>query len=402
MANIAPTRPPTRPAATSAVVAACAAAYCIANIPGWVLPQYIFGLMQRYQLTATAASLVPMIELLLIGVVAISLGARPLQRSPRTLVVVGTAITAAANAAATALPDVPSLLGVRATAGVAEAVVLYYSTALLATTPHPDRAYAIQNIANNVFGALLLLALAPLAAGSSGLVYLAYSAAPVLLLLPLLWWLPGRTATSSPAPASANVTLAPPAADRPAAYLLVATIALVAVNTYAHFAFAIPLGMRVGLSENAVNVTLGAGGMLSIAGAVAAIFVTRRHGRLRPLLFALGLMLLASLLMVRSPAPALFRAAVAVNMALMYFMPPLLLGYAAAADPSGRSAGIVMGASVVACAAAPLVGGVITDALGLDAFIGLAVASAGLAAVLLRLADRRVVRLVERAARREG
>ena len=371
-------------------MAACSAAYCIANVPGWLLPQYIFGLMQRYHLTATAASIVPMVELLLIGAVAIGLGARPLRCSPRALVVTCTLMTVACNAVMTAMPSAATVLGARVPAGIAEAVVLYYSTALLAPTPHPDRAYAIQNIANNVFGAVLLTSMSALANRTSGLASMSYSAAPILLLLPVLCWLPVRAeaaTTADPSHLAAGVRLA---ADRPAAFLLTGIIVLVAVNTYAHFAYAIPLGQRIGLTETAVNVTLGAGGTLSIVGAIAAVYVTRHHGRLWPLLVALALMLLADLLMVRPPVAFLFRAGVAANMALMYFMPPLLLGYAAAVDASGRSAGIVMGASVVACAAAPLTGGVIMDAFGLDTFVVMAVACTALAAALLCLADRRV------------
>lgn len=375
------------------LLAACSAAYCIANVPGWVLPQYVFGLMQRYALGATLASLVPMVELLLIGGVAVALGARSLRASPRALVVGATLLALIANAVAASLPGVGAVLAARMVAGVAEAVVLYYSIALLAAVSRPDRAYAIQNLANNVFGALLLTALPLLATHATGLAYLPYSAVPIALMLPLLLLLPRRlaaAAASDPVQAPAS---APTRPDGLATVTLAATILLVAVATYAHFAFAIPLGLRVALSESAVNMTLGIGGVVSVAGAIATLLVVRHFGRLRPLLVALALMLLADLLMVRAAHAALFRAGVILNMALMYFMPPLLLGYAAAADASGRSSGIVMGASVLACAMAPVIGGAINDYLGLDAFAGLAVLSIALAAILLVLADRRVARL---------
>jgi predicted MFS family arabinose efflux permease len=374
------------------LLAACSAAYCIANVPGWVLPQYVFGLMQRYALGATLASLVPMVELLLIGGVAVALGARSLRASPRALVVGATLLALTANAVAASLPSVGAVLAARMVAGVAEAVVLYYSIALLAAVARPDRAYAIQNLANNVFGALLLTALPLLAPRATGLAYLPYSAVPIALLLPLLL-LPRRLAAAAASDPAAAPVSAPTRPDGLATVTLAATILLVAVATYAHFAFAIPLGLRVALSESAVNMTLGIGGIVSIAGAIAALLVIRHFGRLRPLLVALALMLLADLFMVRAAQPALFRTGVILNMALMYFMPPLLLGYAAAADASGRSSGIVMGASVLACAMAPVIGGAINDYLGLDAFAGLAASSIALAAILLLLADRRVSRL---------
>lgn len=378
------------------LIAACSAAYCAGNVTGWIVPQIMFGIEQRYAVSATVASLVPTIEMSIIGILSILLGARSLNWAPRTTVIACLGVLAACNAVSTLLPGIPALVACRVLAALVTAVVLYYSTALVAATPHPDRSYAILNVINNAFGTLLLVGLPLVYPTASGLAYLVFSAILIAaLLIPFAFRLP-KAATPNSASVDAVVsseTSAGSGFDRPATIMLVLSITCIAISSFAHYSFAVPLGLRAGLSEADISITLGAGSMISTLGAVAAGFVAPRFGRLRPMLVALVVVLGANLLTVRAPNALAFRCGVVTNLTAMFFMLPVILGYSAVVDRLGRCGGIVMGAFVTACSVAPFIGGAISDQFGLNAFMAVSITSACIGVALTLTADRQIGRL---------
>lgn len=376
--------PNTRSAAW-ALAGACVA-YCLGNTTGWISPTLVYGAGQRYGVGDALAGMLCTVELLLIGLVSIILGSRPWPVSPRRAALLATSSVIVLNACSASLPSFWQLMAVRSMAGVGAGVALYFSIAYVARAARPERGYAVLNVVNNLYSAALLATLPVISPGSSGLAYLPYSAMLIALFCPLLAKLPQEL---SPASSSHSATLtdsAPP--GRVTTLLLAATFAAIPLSSFTNFSFAIPLGQAAGLKESQVNFTLGIGSVIATLGALVSPVLAVRFGRLRPAAVALVLGLISNVLMVYPPNGMVFCCAVVGNVAVVYFVLPLLLGYSASVDPSGGVAGIANGAFVASGAVSPFLGGLISRHFTLSAFAPLTVVCFGSALLFVILVER--------------
>lgn len=367
-------------------LAGASVAYCVGNTTGWVSPSIVYGAGQRYGVSDALAGMLCTVELLLIGLVSILLGNRPSQVSPRRAVLFGAICVVMFNACSAVLPSFWLLLVARAMAGIGAGVALYFSIAYVAREARPERGYAILNVVNNLYCAILLATLPVISPKSSGLAYLPYSAVLIALFVPLLAKLPKEMPAGLKADAATRAGAALP--GRAVTLLLAATFAAIPLSSFTNFSFAIPLGQRAGLTESQVNLTLGIGSVISTLGALVSPILALRLGRLRPTYAALALGLIANVMMVYSPNSILFCCATVGNLAVVYFVLPLLLGYAAGVDGTGGVAGIANGAFVASGAISPFVGGLISRHFTLGAFAPLAVVCFGSVLLFVFLVER--------------
>jgi predicted MFS family arabinose efflux permease len=247
-------------------------------------------------------------------------------------------------------------IAVRFAHGMAGGTLIGFIYAVMARTHEPDRSFGVLLFVQFGLGGLGVLFLPGLVPQFGTPVLfgaLIAVSATALVLLPLLdaYPAPLPPASSPTAGGGINGIAAPP---RPLLMTLGA-IFLFQAGNMALFAYVIGLGEAAELGRDFVTGTLFAGAWIGLGGSALVVWLSTRHGRLRPLLIAIVLTVLGNAALLWSRVPELFVFANLLVGMTWAFVMPYLLGMCAAFDPHGRMAALGGLASKLGLATGPLV-----------------------------------------------
>jgi predicted MFS family arabinose efflux permease len=365
----------------------CAALFTVGNLVGWLTPQMIFGAIHHYGVGAARAGLLPLVEGGLLALMTLLLGARPPKLTHRTLAIGGLGLLILLNGVSRWAPTFNVLLAVRCVAGCADGVCAFAAISLIAMrSSKPDRSYSILTLVLVLVGAGVVAAPPMMFPQFQGLSYLPLMAAFDLVVAPLIVLLP---TDARPCRTDTNPDHSKPVPLEPRARLrftiLLAFMVPACVQAFMLFAFSPGLGELVGLSESRINSLLGAATLVSVIGPLAVTPLVKRLGHWRALMAAGLLLLVVNATLATATVQWLFIPSLLFNMILLYFIIPLLLGWSAEFDPSGRCSSIMMGSVTLVTALTPLFAGEVVDHWGLGSLINVVVITGVLYLALLSL-----------------
>lgn len=381
------------------VLLAVGAAYTLAILPSWIQPFLLAELISAYGMDEASAGFVLTVEALLIASSSILCARVAASQSFLRLIVVGLGLVTLGNALSISVDGFRLLVASRVVAGAGGGMLLMVSSAAIAAMADSDRGYGGVNTLS-VLSGMVAYAVAPYVI-SAGFTHVAFIQALlfVLFLAPLAIAMPRRVGIGSSAvDRSAVESAAVPQRRTQIPYLtpelvLIAIGVLLSCSVLASiWAFYYFLGERVGIPPEDINDL-----MVYVVGSclVASILVSvigHRYGRLGPLLAGITLMTVSIVCLALSTDPLVYRIFTAVNMFGFYVSVPFFLGFAAAADSSGRGAAMVSGVYLGGTSIGPYLGGVISGQLGVESFAWIAVLVNGIAVGLFVLVNQRLAK----------
>lgn len=376
------------------VIVGCIVVYSCGNLAGWLAPQILFGVMQQYHATAAQAGLLTLVEGVAAGLLSMIFGTYPPNTTHRRFAIAGLALYVLVNAVSPWAAEFHVLLGIRFLAGIADAMLIFVGVSLVAmTSRHPDRSFAAINVAATIYGAAILFALPMLLPKAQNLTYLPFAAAVALLLAPTLFLLPAGSRPGQPSSPTPQGELVPQIKSTSIIFvILLAMMIPECIQSFTMFAFSPGIGGRLGMSEPAINTALSGAILASILGPFAAAALAQRFGRGGILLIAALLICTANTLLAITTSQVIFRVCLVINLTSAYCFFPLLLGWCAEIDPTGRYSSIMMGGVTVVTATSPVMAGYLVDSLGLDVLLPMVLCTGFVLctlAVLLQITTRR-------------
>jgi len=339
-----------------------AAATCIANISWWMQPQIVNDVLTNLHTSESAAGFVVTAEFAVMAFTSFAIARLGRGTSYFAISVLGAVFALAGATLTLASGGYPLLIGARALTGLGEGAALMVSTAAVAHLSNPDRAYAQLNIVNICLGAAMSLALPALSEhyGAAALSFkVLFGVMLVLVAISLVTPRAERYAPPAPVAAGGGVSM------RVIAVAL--AVFLVAVASSAMWSFYVVLGLRTGMSAEAVDQSIAYAVLSALPAGILATFVGTRFGRFNAAAVAVAVIVVAIFLITYTKDATSFRIGTCVNVAGIYFLIPYFFGFAAAEDASGRAAAIAGGAFLLTGAAGPYLGGSLMEYLGVSA-----------------------------------
>lgn len=348
------------------ILIASFAAYCVANVSGWILPDIINEFVTVNRLPVSQAGFVGTVELASLAIFSIVLARFARGVSFLVIAVTGTLVAIGFTVLSVFVPNHALLLILRAMTGLGEGATLMVASAALASFPDPDRAYGQMNVANILYGSGLIFAL-PMLRHIVG----AHVAFPMLLLslivlAPLVFLMPRRLALDVPARTGTGVTTHHHDISR-RVWVLAGCMFLIAMNSSAVWSFLLLLGTRAGLSEDATIHSLAIVALVSASGSFLATLQGTALGRLWPCIASVVVMTGCIVILCLDRNPLTYRLLSMLLVAALYYLIPYFMGYAAADDDTGRGAALVGGVFLLTVALSPYTGGLLIQYFGFGA-----------------------------------
>ncbi len=352
------------------------AATTLALLGSYTLPVIVGAVMDGLGFDARRAGLIGAAEVSAMAVASLLVAPLVGSMSVRRVALVCVAVIATVNLLSMIPADFYTLLGLRLIVGVAAGTLYATVVAAIAGSPDPDRLYAsVTMVVTLVTGALfMLLPWAIDFAGHRGVfcmfAAIAVAVGPLVLPLP-------RVTIAPTLEQCAGIS----GADR-ASSLVLASALVVSAGAQAIWMYAERIGRHVGMSIEAIGVTLAAATELGILGPLLVVWLGTRFGRTTPLAISMCAVGLSALSLGYADARGIFAAALLLYSASYLLVQPLLLGAAAAVDTRGRVAAATGGMLLVGGAVGSTVAG---GVLAGESFVLLAWLVAGCCAVAMML-----------------
>jgi MFS family permease len=242
---------------------------------------------------------------------------------------------------------------VRFAAGAAAGLAYAASLTLLSRTRDYTRSFALSVCAQVICNALILEAFPRLIARAGvPAAFVAIAAITLTSAVLVLRWFSSVENDR----ASGTVAIALSASDRSPAgawALCLISVAFFYVTIGGYWAYCERIGLTVGLSLRSIHRLLSVGVLLSAAGCLAALWLSRRVGQAIPLLLAV--LVLAGFLATSGvvSSAAVYIATLGIVQVCWNFFDILQLGTLAQIEPSGRAAALVPAAQGFALAVGP-------------------------------------------------
>lgn len=294
----------------------------------------------------------------------------------RRFALIALVVLALGNAASTQLHSQASLIICRVVCGASGGAVMavVYASAALRTSK--DATFATINIANLLWGMLLVTSM-PLILASWGINGAFFLLAVTSVIAALSCSRVPRRYPEAHRLASGSI---PPFGLTSA--LLIALFALLFFGHSALWVYQERIGKSIGLEPQQIGAMLGGSILAGALGAGLAGLIGRRLGLLLPQLLSFGTALLATLVMVYGDSPSAFFATACLIHLVWFFSLPYLFSMAAELDPSGRLAGLGNAAIFVGQGLGPL-GAALVVGEGHFHAVGWLAASAYIAALVI-------------------
>jgi DHA1 family inner membrane transport protein len=354
-----------------------AAATGICNVSWWMQPQIVAQAMKVPGTTESQAGFVVAAEFGAMAILSVVLAQRVRNASYLTIGVVGSLVTLLGAFSSLVATSYGTLIVARFITGVGEGAALMVSTAAVANLPNPDKAYGQLNILNILLGAGITFLLPEFASmeGKLSSPFGILLISQVVFLIAILTM--PRSARTRPERHHAGAEIH--GSVRYRIRIVALATFLVALGSGAMWSFYYVLGLKAGLSDDAVNDAIGLAVLSALPGGALATYLASRAGRFVPTAAALIVMAADIAAMVSVPLALAFRVGACINLAAIYFLIPYFYRFAVAEDESGRGAAVVGGAFLLVGAVGPYVGGLLIQHLGMHSIVWL-VLSANVAA----------------------
>jgi predicted MFS family arabinose efflux permease len=267
--------------------------------------------------------------------ITLLLASGPIARMSRArTALAGILILVVGNIASAYAGSFDALVMARSITGIGAALASAAGTAAIASSPQPDRIFAIITVLHNIIlsAEFKVIPYVMTETDPSGCYLL--MAAVALVSLPLCGWLlpPRKSDTDE----GSLVTLLLSAPNRMFAIAVMAGMFLFEVGQSGVFTFIDQIGVQAGLDGDERGTVLGSASFIGMAGAVFAAWLGTRFGRVWPIVIGLGLNIVsvAGLAVCES---GFAYSALNVIWGLGYnFLVPYLLGALATLDDRGR------------------------------------------------------------------
>ncbi len=330
------------------------------------MPFNISGIVQSFGISNGAAGLVASTELAAISLASLFVARAAGRLSPRRIYAVGISAIVIANLLTVFANDIPSIMVLRAIAGLGAGSVTATVMFTAGQSTDPERTFGIINSFVGIMGmamALLLpqALLLPLIITDAGLqpsdgLYFTYLIAAVMALLLVRFVpVPPKAADSAPG-AHSGVSRVPRSG-----WIALWGLGVIFFGHGTLGIYIVELGRDTGLSAQTIGNTFAAGSLIGIAAPLIGGWIGARYRAALPLtviLVAIGLF--AVLLANTRAALGFFILAPLFSVAPM-MMIPIALGVLARIDRSGRLTGSHPAFVTLGGALAPIAGGALRD-----------------------------------------
>ncbi len=278
----------------------------------------------------------------------------------RVLAAAGLLLVMLGNYASTQNPDLLALIWCRLSAGIGAGICYSTCTASLAGSHNTARTFSILLFVLVLMNAFIFY-IFPIIEGKWGVnglfMFYLLEAAPILLVLP---WLPRRCIDAGDEVVLDDET------EGPSSHLHVPKVlprlCLAAVFSFyllvgAYWAFIERAGAAANIAPTLISGTLTWAQLFSISGTAVTIWLARRFGQSKPLLFALLLMVVTMLVLAGKVDKATFVFSVFSFSFFWIFIDVFQLGTLSNIDHSGRYAALVPAFQGIGQAVAPTLAG---------------------------------------------
>ena len=280
----------------------------------------------------------------------------------RTLAAVGLILVILANYFSTQSTDLVPLMMSRLGAGIGAGICYSTCTASLAGSHNSARTFSILLFVLVVMNAFIFYVFPMINErwGVNGLfMFYLFEAVPILLILPLLPRYCSQDENEVVAMADADASSIKSKIPE-----LLPRLCLVAVFSFyilvgAYWAFIERAGVAADLSSEFISGTLTWGQIFSLTGTLLAVWLARRFGQSKPLLFALLIMIITMLILAVSVDAITFFFSVFSFSFFWIFIDVFQLGTLSNIDHSGRYAAMVPACQGAAQAIAPTMAGIL-------------------------------------------
>lgn len=366
-------------ASQARILWAAGAVFLAAEAGGYVMPLLLAPVAATYDISEAATGIVMASQLGSFALAAIGLSPWITALSPRRGAAVALLLIALGNLLSASMPTAWALVAGRIVAGLGEGFAAAVSTAVIARTTDPDRAFARVFTGVVLMALVIFLVLPNVMAGQDArLLFIGLICAPVLAA-PALLALSDRTNIAARAARERPRSLSLPAIN------LCIAIAFYSVAANAYWVYLERIASQIGMTPATYGTVFAASTVLALVGPLAAERLGTRYGRLVPLAIGCTLVGGGGWLATHASTPATFAIGISSSSAALLFGMPYLLGFAAQVDPTGRLAGASRGFNNIGSAIAPALAGAILGVTGAYTSIGWTSLAAATAAFLLVL-----------------
>ncbi len=294
------------------------------------------------------------------------------RHSARKLIAIGLVLVAFGHALALLATSIAMMAAFQAIGGLGTGLVVCVVMATAARTKKPEMTYGWINASVGAYLSILALTVpGVLVFGGFKAAYGFYA----LLAVAGLFFLPAVPNTRAPSSPIASDTAGSIAKDGMSMALLGSNAGWIALVGMGIFYFAIA-GMgafieRIGVKADVALQTIGlaffVGGILTIAGPIAAGIVGARFGSTRPLVLVGGLMCATAFGLSMSGNQLSYLVSIPFWIVLPAVLTPSFLGGLAMIDPSGRLAGAQPAFATLGGSMGPMTAGAVADVGGFSA-----------------------------------
>lgn len=349
-----------------------------------VMPLWIGAIIDDYGMTRSVAGTIGAAEMAVVALVSLSMAVQVHRFKARPTILVGLACLIGGNLLAAMMTDPMTLGAARVLVGVGKGIVVTISFSLAAGATHPIRAFAILNASYALFSTVFFLTMPAIIASTGAMgCFTALAVVSVVSLLALSAY-PERRMQGTDVHRISFKDIQ--------GYGLIAFGALIVlyIGHNAVWTFVERIGLRIDLSPAQIGQVLSVAAFITIFGPSCARLIDTRFGHTQPVMAALGMKIVITLLLVYTSVQWLYASMVPLFLLLTLFMVPYFMGMLSLADPAGRLAAAASAAMTMGSSVGSLAGGWTADHLDYQGLGWVAAASFVIVFALVASITRRV------------
>lgn len=336
-------------------IAALVFVVCTGFSSQMVMPLWIGAIIDDYGLSRSVAGSIGAAEMAVVAIVSFALAIRVHHFKARPTVLVGLACLIGGNLLAAFMTDPVALTAARVVVGCGKGIVVTISFSLAAGTSHPIRTFAVLNASYALFStAFFLIMPAIIAAGGASGCFAVLSVVSLVSLLAM---------TRYPERRMQGTDMHRISLRDIRGYGLIAFGALIVlwIGHNAVWTFVERIGLGIDLTPAQIGQVLSIAAFITICGPSLARVIDTRFGHTQPVLAAISLKVVITLLLVYTSSQWMYAVLVPAFLLLALFMLPYFQGILSLADPAGRLAAAASAAMTMGSSLGSLAGGWTAD-----------------------------------------
>ena len=349
-----------------------------------VMPLWIGAIIDDYGMSRSVAGSIGAAEMAVVAIVSFALAIRVHRFNARSTVLVGLACLICGNLLAAFMTDPVALTAARVLVGCGKGIVVTISFSLAAGTSHPIRAFAVLNACYALFSTAFFLVMpAVIAAGGASGCFAVLSAVSVVSLLAMSRYPERRMQGTDMHRLSLKDIQG---------YGLIAFAALIVlwIGHNAIWTFVERIGLRLDFTPAGIGQVLSVAAFITICGPSLARLIDTRFGHTQPVLAAISVKIVITLLLVYTSAQWMYAALVPAFLLISLFMLPYFQGILSLADPAGRLAAAASAAMTMGSSLGSLLGGWTADTFDYEGLGWVAATSFVIVIAMMAVITRRL------------